>query len=170
MTTRHIFTRRTLGMTTAAAMLLLSPAAFASNVGSMNASVTLEEPLSVEVNTQLSFGTLAIPTANSATLVMTANGETVDSSGVGDGAIYRNNAAFGQITVNGEADTTVSITAPASLQLAAGVNITSFNFSNATPTLTLGTATITVGGTLVVDSTAMAGTPSQSFDITVEYQ
>ncbi|TXD42701.1 DUF4402 domain-containing protein [Lujinxingia vulgaris] len=170
MTIRHIFTRRTLGMTTAAALLLISPAAFADNVGSMDASVTLQAPLSVAVDTQLSFGTLAIPVANSATLVMTANGETVDDAGVGDGAIYRNDAVFGQITITGEADTSVSISTPASLELASGVNITSFNLSNASPTLALGTATVKVGGTLVVDSTAQVGSPSQSFDITVEYQ
>lgn len=170
MTIRHILTPRALSTTTVAALMLLSPAAFASNTAPMNASVNLESPLNVTVDTQLSFGTVAIPSTDNATLVMTANGETVDDSGMNNGAIYRNDAVFGQITITGETDASVSITVPASLQLASGVDVTSFNLSNASPTLALGTATIKVGGTLQVASTASVGSPSQSFDITVEYQ
>lgn len=170
MTTQHMITRSGLGLATATALLLLSPAAFADNVGTMDASVNLEAPLNVTVDTQLSFGTIAIPATGSATLLMTASGEVVDDSGVANGAIYRDDAVFGQITITGEADASVSITVPASLALAAGVDITSFNLSNASPTLALGTATVKVGGTLEVQSSAVVGSPSNTFDLTVEYQ
>ena len=170
MTTHNMIKRTGLGLAAATALLLLSPAAFAQTSDSMEASVTLETPMTVSATENLTFGTIALSATDTVTLVMDAAGNSVDVTGITGGAFHRGDHVFGVIDITGAVGAAVTISVPAPLELATGVDITSFNLSAGSATLTDGTAQILVGGTLQVASTAVPGLAQGIFDVTVEYQ
>lgn len=141
-------------------------------------SATVVTPITIVDAQNLSFGQFAAGTGG--TVVLTTGGA---ASATGDVVLTGGTKAAAKFTVSGQADATFSIgisdnelthttitTTPPTMALATKHDLDgSTGNSPASGTLTLGTQTIYVGGTLTVASTQAVGAYSGTITATVNY-
>ena len=136
-----------------------------------NATVNLTSGLAITKVEDLNFGTAA-PGLTGGTIVMTPGGARSSTGSVKLSGLDAGTAA--SFTVSGDADSTYTITLPLLATLSDGglntVSVTNFTSTpSGTGTLTGGTQTVNVGGTLNVGLAQAQGVYSGTFDVTVEY-
>lgn len=159
-------------------ILLLSGFAvssFAQVSGTANVSVTLVTPIAISKTVDMNFGNVAV-SASSGTVVLTPAGTRSSTGGV-TLPVTAGTLTAASFTVTGSPSYTYSISLPASpitITDGAGHNMSVGTFtSTPTPTglLNAGTQTLTVGATLSVGASQVAGiyTSSSPFSVTVNY-
>ncbi len=152
-----------------AAVAIASPA-FAADANS-NAGADIIAPIQVSNTAPLYFGTIAPSTSASDTVLVNSAGNKTCGSNLTCITADHTAAAF---TVTGEADKSYTVSLPSSVDIdnGAGQSMTVNNFtgSKATGTLTSGTDTFSVGGTLTVAANQASGEYNGTFAVTVEYQ
>ena len=155
----------------AAAILagIYSQAAFAADATG-NASATVLAPLTITEDTPMDFGSVSGDTASATTVILTTAGATSSA----DGAFTDNTGQEGIFDVTGAPGAAYNITLPASATLTgpgADMTVDSFNHDRgATPTLTGGADTISIGATLNINPAQLAGGYTGTYTVTVEYQ
>ncbi|MEQ9556453.1 MAG: DUF4402 domain-containing protein [Rhodospirillales bacterium] len=154
-----------LGAVMAAA--LYAGQAQAANSVTAGASVEIAAPVSLVQNVALAFGNVG-PSGTAGTV-------TVSDAGVkgvtGGASNLGGSHAAGAFTVTGATGATYSITIPGTVSLTgAGSPMTVTLTEPAGGTLTGGTDTFNVGGTLAVGANQAAGSYSGSYTISVNYQ
>jgi len=149
----------------------------ASTTGS--GSVTVLRPVTITKNADLRFGTVVRPAAGSGTAVVsTANVRTVAGGVVGLSSGDTPQAA--QFTVDGEGGQSLSVTIPATFNIANGgdtlVVTTSNDLSGSAGAQTLsntlgsaGSLVFRVGGSIPVASTTVTGLYTGTFSVTAAY-
>jgi hypothetical protein len=155
-----------------AAMMAIAAAALgtcaqaASTTGTANATVIV--PMTVTAGTALNFGTFA---ANSGggTVVITSGGAR---SSTGTVALSSTTPGVaGSFNVTGNASSTFAITNPGVFNVTSGANTMAVNLTGlaTTGTLSSGTATILVPGTLTVGASQAPGSYTGTYTMAVEY-
>jgi len=174
MTTTRIFT--------AATLLMAGTGAFAQSgataTQTASAKCKLIYPITLTKNTDLNFGTIAVTSGGSGTLVANPIAGTFNPTALGVVPVDIGTQAFAAFTVGGEATYVYTITpqaGDATLTNGAGtMTVSAFTASKATGTIgagTPGTDTFTVGGTLNVTAAAtIYGNYTGTFTVTVAYQ
>lgn len=142
-----------------------------SATGSAEASVTLITPISIQKDTDMSFGTF-VSSAVPGTITMTPAGAVSAAGGVTQ--ISGGTISAAAFTVSGETDQTYAITLPGAVSLTGTVEGDILSLDNFTSTPensgVIGTdATVSVGGTLTVPANSKAGLYTGSFDVVVNY-
>lgn len=151
------------------AALMTSPA-FAADANS-NAGADIIAPLQVANTAPLYFGTIAPSTTASDTVIVAHGGGKTCGSNL---TCLTNDHTAAAFTVTGEADQSYTITLPSSVDITNGsggtMTVNGFGGSKASGTLTAGTDSFTVGGTLTVAANQASGEYNGTFAVTVEYQ
>jgi hypothetical protein len=161
----------------ALAMLLLgiSISTFAQVSATASASATIVTPIAINKTVDMNFGNVAVSTA-AGTVIMTPTGSRSMTGGVTLPATTGTVTAA-SFTVSGAANYTYSITLPSTATtisyLTNNMTVNAFT-SSPTPTGVLsagGTQTLTVGATLNVGASQVAGnyTSATPFTVTVNY-
>ena len=161
----------------ALAMLLLgiSISTFAQVSATASASATIVTPIAINKTVDMNFGNVAVSTA-AGTVIMTPTGSRSMTGGVTLPATTGTVTAA-SFTVSGAANYTYSITLPSTATtisyLTNNMTVNAFT-SSPTPTGVLsagGTQTLTVGATLNVGASQVAGnyTSTTPFTVTVNY-
>lgn len=144
---------------------LSSAAMAASATGTANAQVLA--PIAITAGTALNFGTIAGNGAG--TVIVTPGGARSFTGGVvGTAAAF----AAGTFNVTGTGGATFAMTYPGSFNVSAnaGANTMAVTVNGAaTGTLSGGTASFPVGGTLTVGAAQAAGAYTGTYSMTVEY-
>lgn len=133
-----------------------------------NANAEIVAAISITEDTELNFGTI-VPGAAASTVQLTPAGGVT----CGAGLTCSGTTAAGAFTATGTAGYAVNIGVVASTTLTSGANnmtLDSFAASAATATLTGGTASFTVGGTLHVGASQAPGVYTGTYDVSVNYQ
>jgi hypothetical protein len=143
--------------------------AFAATV-TTNASVTIVAPASVTKNSDLQFGSIVRPATGTNTVTVDVNG-TRTITGAGDGALIASTTNRASYTATGAIGQMVTISTPPTVTLVFGANTipvtltpSSTGFTFASPS-----TSFSVGGSLTLDSTAVAGAYTGSFVETITY-
>lgn len=162
---------------TLALLLLLGIAEslYAQVSGNANVTVNLITPITITKTVDMNFGNVAV-SASSGTVVLTPEGTRSPTGGV-TLPVTAGTITAASFTVTGSPSYTYSISLPASpitITDGAGHNMSVGTFtSTPTPTglLTAGTQTLTVGATLSVGASQVAGayTSATPFSVTVNY-
>jgi spore coat protein U-like protein len=150
---------------------MAATAAQAQATATTGASVTIADPIAITKTADLSFGTV-VPSAAAGTVVVSTSGTRSVTGGV--------SALGGTITaaaysVTGYGNSTYSIALPTSVSLTGPTGATAMSASSfahsadASPALSGGSDSFTVGATLSVGANQAAGTYSGTFDVTVAY-
>jgi hypothetical protein len=158
--------RRLAGLAAVAALTLGAEAYAASTTGTANATVIV--PITVTAGTALNFGTFAANSGGGTVVITTAGAR----SATGTVALSATTPGVaGSFTVTGNASSTFAITNPGSFNVTSGANTMAVNLTGlaATGTLSSGTATILVPGTLTVGASQAAGSYTGSYTMAVEY-
>lgn len=138
----------------------------ASTTGTASATVIV--PMTISAGTQLNFGTFAA-NATGGTVVITTAGAR---SATGSVALSSTTPGVaGSFNVTGNAGSTFAITGPGVFNVTSGANTMAVSLSGlaTTGTLTGGTATILVPGTLTVGANQAPGSYSGTYTMAVEY-
>ena len=159
--------RRGLRTAIAIAAMTLSAGAYAASTTG-TASATVIVPMTISAGTALNFGTFA---ANSTggTVVITTGGAR---SATGSVALSSTTPGVaGSFNVTGNAASTLAITGPGVFNVTSGANTMAVSLSGlaTTGTLSGGTATILVPGTLTVGANQASGSYSGTYTMAVEY-
>ena len=154
---------------------VLSSAQTNSNVnGTGSAAANIVSPLSITQNNGLEFGTIA--TSGTAGTVTIAAQAGLDLTWSNVSVINPTDAArkSGKFTVTGLAGSTYKLTVPESTTIANGSNSMTIaltkSASSTGNTLSGGTSTFYVGGTLSVGATQATGNYSGTYTVTVAYE
>ena len=131
------------------------------------ASATVITPIAITAGTALNFGTFAA-NASGGTVIMTAGGVR---SATGTVALSSTAAgSAGTFSVTGNSGSTFAVTYPSAFNVTSGANSMSLTVTGATTgTLTGGSATVSVGGTLSVGAAQAPGAYSGTYPLIVEY-
>ena len=155
-----------------AMVALLGGSAFAQNsaTASANATATIVTPIAMSKTADMAFAEVAAG-STAGTIILSTAGSRTATGGAKVGGGTSSAASF---TVTGQAGYTYNITLPASAAtLSSGANTMTVDnwVSNPTPsgTLTGGTSTLLVGGTLNVGASQAAGAYTGTFSVTVAY-
>ena len=156
------------------AMITCTAGAFAQGATeTFNAEATVVTPISITVDSDLNFGTIAVSATTGGTAVFDTSGVLTTTGGVTLPADAVDTPTAAAFTVNGEADYTYSITLPAPFDItetvASTATMTVTLSEAATGTLTLGTETVTLGAQLDVAAAQAGGIYNGTFDVTVDY-
>ena len=141
-----------------------------------DATATIITPISIAKVNDLRFGTFAVGGSLGTVVIATGGGR----SATGGVVLPAGSAAGGaaSFTVTGEADATYTVTLPAgaaTITKGGGVNMTVDTWTSnpgtgvGAGTLTLGTETLLVGGTLNAAASQASGVYTGSFSVAVEY-
>ena len=147
---------------------------FAQASATATATANLITPISITKNVDMNFGNIAVSPTDPGTVVLPPVGVRTKTGGVTLPAIVGTISAA-SFTVTGESGYNYSITLPVgSVTLTSGANtMTLNNFTSdpsSTGTLTSGTSTLNVGGTLNVAAAQHSGSyTSTGFTVTVNY-
>lgn len=163
--TKHVG-RLLAGMISLAATTIGADALAASATGTANATVIV--PISISAGTALNFGTFAANSTGGTVVITTANAR----SATGSVALSATTPGVaGTFTVTGNAGSTFAITNPGAFNVTSGANTMSVSLTGlaSTGTLTAGTATIQVPGTLTVGASQAPGSYSGTYAMAVEY-
>lgn len=162
-------------LATGVVSMSLTSVAFADTVA-RNASMTVRSAVSLTSNTDLSFGTIDLPTDSITTYVL-ANGGGTSTSG-GNGSFVSNSAA-GDITVAGTDGLVVDLSITAGVCTGTNISLTAMEgtyqggtFSNGSAgsaTVSNG-ATMDIGGTITLEPTSSTGAQTCAYTVTVAYQ
>lgn len=163
-----------------AALSALATPAFAQNsaTASTTGSVKIIQPLTLEKDTDLAFGSVVKPTSGTNTVAISASDGARALSGGGDAALAPSTSGRATYTVTGEGGQTFSISTPTSFDMSrqGGSDTITVSLTKSAAAGTLsgslgssGTATFGVGGSFDVASTTATGSYSGSFDVTVAY-
>ncbi|MDP2336731.1 MAG: DUF4402 domain-containing protein [Bacteroidota bacterium] len=151
-----------------------STTVMAQATASAPASATIVTPIGITKTVDMNFGNIAIK-GTAGTVVLAPAGTRTSTGGVTLPATAGTVAAAA-FTVSGEGAYTYAITLPASLIITdATTNTMTVNTFTSTPSgtgaLTAGSQTLTVGATLNVGASQIAGayTNATGFDVTVNY-
>jgi hypothetical protein len=157
------------------AMFLITGTAFTQVTASATASATILEPIAISKTVDMNFGNLAV-NATPGTIVLAPDGLRTATGGVTFLPSNAGTITAASFEVTGLADATYSITLPATATVIsnAGNDMTVDTWtSDPTPTGTLtgGTQTLNVGGTLNVPASSPYGvyTSAIPFNVTVNY-
>lgn len=150
--------------------IVLSSGAFAQSSQTATATATLITPISIAVANNMEFGTIAA-SGTAGTVVL----DTATNARSATGGVYLQSggaaAQIAEFTVTGEANHSFTISSPASISLArSGGGTLSLALTGTTTPSTLsesGTSTIKIGGTLTVPANAVAGSYTNTADLTV---
>ena len=164
--------------TLSAAIFAFSTISFGqdTSTGTANAGANIITPISIVKVTDINFGDLVPSTEESVTVVMNQSGVITSAAQYYLSTGTRTAASF---TISGEADHTYKINCPTTIALAGpGDDMTlTFNSSLAslaidgTPlTLTGGTQTLNLGGSLALAKNQTAGAYTGTFNVTVAYE
>jgi len=152
-----------------------------STVTGTSAGAVIITPIALSQDAALNFGVMSVLPGTGGTCILSTTGVRSSTGGVNLSTIgtAATNAAY---TVGGLADATYSITLPSSITVTETVgavqtmNINgllarsaSAGSNGLTGSLNSGADTFTVGGTLNVAASQLAGTYSGTFDVTVAY-
>ena len=140
-------------------------------------TATVVSTLALTKTTDLAFGSIVRPSSGSNTIsINSATGSRVLAGG-GNAALASSTSTRAAYSVDGEGGQSFSITSPPTLSLtrAGGSETLPVTLSASTTgslsgaTGDAGSATFGVGGSLLLDSTAVAGSYSGTFNVTVGY-
>lgn len=149
------------------AAVLLSGQAQAANSVSAGATVEIAAPIAITQDTALAFGNIG-PSATAGTVTISLASAKSVTGGVTD---LGGTSAAGAFTVTGASGATYSVTVPASVTLTgAGDDMSASLTNDGGGTLTGGTDTFNVGGTLSVGANQAAGSYSGTYTVSVNYQ
>lgn len=145
-------------------MVAFTAATYAQVSATATATAVIFTPLTISSTVDMDFGTLA--SAGGGTLVLNLDNTLTPSAGV---TVIAGTPTAASFTVTGIIDATYSMTIPALITLASGANSMTVDpiTDNSTGTLTGGTETFAVGGTLNVSAAQPAGTYTNTTDLTV---
>lgn len=150
--------------------IVLSANAFAQSSQTATATATLITPISLAVTNNMEFGTIAA-SGTAGTVVLDTATNTRSATG---GVYLKAGGAAAQIavfTVTGEASHSFTVSSPASISLArSGGGTLSLALTGTTTPSTLsgtGSKTIKIGGTLSVPANSLAGTYTNTANLTV---
>lgn len=135
---------------------------------SANATAEIVQAITIVEDDVLNFGVI-VPAGAASTVDITAGGTVT----CGAGLTCSGSAVPGAFTATGSDGYDVDISVDASTSLTSGANSMTVNNlapSAATATLTGGTTTFTVGGTLNVGANQVAGVYSGNYNVSVDYQ
>ena len=138
---------------------------------SQSATITVRRSLVVTKLTDLAFGTMLVPTGTGSVIINATTGARTTS---GVAPIFITGPAFGRATytITGESGTTFSISVPATFTITNGttnLTVTTSSSATGTQTLTGGTFSLGVGGTLPVTAATTRGNYSGSVTVTLAY-
>jgi len=154
-----------LGAVMAAA--LLSGQAQAANSVSAGASVEIAAPIAVTQDTALAFGNIG-PSAAAGTVIVSLAGAQSVTGGV---TALGGTVAAGAFTVTGASGATYSVTIPGTVSLTGPGTAMEVTLTDpGSGTLTGGTDTFNVGGSLAVGANQTAGSYSGTYTVSVNYQ
>jgi len=154
-----------LGAVMAAA--LYAGQAQAANSVTAGASVEIAAPVSIVQDTALAFGNVG-PSAASGTVTVSIAGAKSVTGGVSD---LGGSPAAGAFTVTGASGATYSVTIPGTVSLTGPGTAMEVTLTDpGSGTLTGGTDTFNVGGTLAVGANQTAGSYSGTYTVSVNYQ
>ena len=158
--TRFSFLAAAVAVTSALSFSALA----ATATGTANATVLT--PITIAAGTALNFGTLA-GNASGGTVVVTAAGAR---STTGTVVVTGGTFAAGTFTVTGTGSSTFAVTYPVSFNVVSGSDTMAVVVTGAaTGTLSGGTVSLPVGGTLTVGGNQAAGSYTGNYTMTVEY-
>lgn len=138
----------------------------ATATGTANATVIV--PITITAGTALNFGTFAANSTGGTVAITTASAR----SSTGSVALSSTTPGVaGSFTVTGNASSTFAITNPGTFNVTSGANSMAVNLTGlaTTGTLTAGSATILVPGTLTVGASQAAGNYAGTYTMAVEY-
>jgi hypothetical protein len=142
----------------------------AASISTPSASAQVIEPMTIANPTSMYFGLVAGIPGSATTVVL----DLVDGTTPGGGAYADNTGTSADFTIAGEAGRAYTLTLPASITLTGGPGpdmVVNAITNNATGTVPgAGTETFQVGGTLNIGAGQLAGTYSQTYTVTVNYQ
>ena len=150
----------------------------ASATQSTTGTGTILQPLTLTKNTDLAFGTIVRASSGSNTVVVNETTGARTLTGGGNSALVTSTTSRATYTVNGEGAQTFSITVPASFNMtrSGGSETLAVTLVSTAASGTLsgslgsaGSATFGVGGSFPLDNTAVAGSYSGTFNVTVAY-
>jgi spore coat protein U-like protein len=155
-------------MGAAMAAMLFAGQAYAANSVTTSASVEIAAPIAITQTGTLAFGSL-VPSASAGTATVAPGGSTVSvSGGVSE---IGGSVSSPSYTVTGATGATYSVSVPGPVDLTSGGDTISMALTNdGGGSLTGGTDTFNVGGTLSIDANQPAGSYAGTFSVTVNYQ
>lgn len=150
--------------------IILSASTFAQSSQTATATATLITPISISVDNNMQFGTIAASAAAG-----TVSLDTATNSRSATGGVYLQSggaaAQIAQFTVTGEANHSFAVSSPEAISLdRSGGGSLSLALTAVTSPSTLdetGNAIIKIGGTLSVPGAALAGVYTNTTDLTV---
>lgn len=146
---------------------------FAQATATANASATIVTPISITKNTDMNFGNVAT-NGTVGTVVLAPDGGRTSTGGVTLPATAGTVTAA-SFAVAGSGSYTYAITLPVSVVISNGANVMTVNTFTSSPattgTLTAGAQTLTIGATLNLIASQVAGTYTSAtpFSVTVNY-
>ena len=151
-------------------LLGFSASAFAQVSATANASATIITPIAIAKSVDMNFGNIAVGTT-AGTVVLSTAGVRTKTGGVTLPATTGTVSAA-SFNVTGTGTSSFTITLPTSITLSDGAShsMTVGTFTSnpsGTGTLSSGAATVAVGGTLNVAASQVAGTYTNTSDLTV---
>ncbi len=156
-------------------MIAFSASTFAQVTASASASATILSPIAITKTVDMNFGNLAV-NASTGTVVLTPVSIRSATGGVTFVPVSLGTVTAASFTVTGLAGLTYSISLPtAAITITDGTNNMTVDTFTSSPTptgtLTGGTETLTVGATLNVGASQVAGvyTTTTPFDVIVNY-
>ena len=154
-------------MGAAMAAMLVAGQAQAANSVDATASVEIAAPISITEDTQLSFGNIG-PSASAGTVTITNAGARSVTGGVSElGGAF----AAAEFTVTGASGANFNASIPTSASLTGPGDAMSVSLTNdAGTSISGGSVSFNVGGTLSVGANQAAGSYSGTYTITVNYQ
>jgi hypothetical protein len=168
-----------IALATAAVSALAAPAfAQSSDLVSTTGTTRIMQPISIEKDNDLAFGSVVKPTSGTNTITVPVDSDDAEISGGGNGALAASATGNADFTVTGEGGSTYSISTPATFNMTrvSGSETLTVTLAASDPTGTLsnaagaeGTDTFTVGGSFDVASTTVIGSYTGSFNVTVAY-
>lgn len=167
---------RIIRITAVATAIILAPATVAqaqssTDTATATSTATVVTAIAITNSADLAFGKI-VAGATAGTVVMSTAGSRSATGGTKLG--NAGSASAAAFSVTGETGATYSITLPASASLSDGATNTmvldTFTSNpSGTGTLTGGSETVNVGGTLNVGAAQVAGAYTATFDVTVAY-
>ena len=161
------------GLVLAAAVVLAAAAgsAQAADTATATASAELVTPITVSKTADLDFGRLSSGAAGGTSVVSAAGARSVTGDVVEEGGTV----SAASFDVTGSTGLGYDITLPTSISITSGgdsmtVNAFTSDKAGNAGTLTGGTDSFSVGGTLTVAASQATGTYTGTFDVTVAYQ
>ena len=143
----------------------------AADTATATARATLVDPITLTKNVDLDFGRLSSGAAGGTAVVSAAGARSVTGDVVEEGGTI----TAAEFDITGEDGLVYDITLPTSISITSGgdsmtVNTFTSDKAGNSSTLTGGTDTFNVGGTLNVGASQATGTYTGTFDVTCAYQ